>query len=48
MARYQYETSPRKIRTEYEPVKKKIVKKSPITKSNTSKKNTRKMKTAKK
>ena len=26
MARYQYETSPRKIRTEYEPVKKKIVK----------------------
>lgn len=28
MARYQYETSPRKIRTDYEPVRKKAVKKS--------------------
>lgn len=48
MARYQYETSPRKIRTDYEPVKKKVVKKSYTTKSNTSKKSTTKMKTAKK
>ena len=48
MARYQYETSPRKIRTDYEPVKKKVVKKNYTTKSNTSKKSTTKMKTAKK
>lgn len=48
MARYQYETSPRKIRTDYEPLKKKVVKKSSTIKSNTSKKSITKMKTAKK
>lgn len=43
MARYEYETSPRKIRTDYEPVKKRTTKKS-----SASKKNTPKVKTAKK
>ena len=47
MARYQYETSPRKIRTDYEPVKKSIKKKQ-TTKMNTAKKKNAKMKTASK
>lgn len=48
MARYQYETSPRKIRPDYEPVKKKSVKKSQVTKMNTVQKSNTKMKTSKK
>ncbi len=48
MARYQYETSPRKIRTDYEPVKKKTVKKKMTTKTNTSKRSNKKLKTLKK
>lgn len=48
MARYQYETSPRKIRTDYEPVKKKTVKKKITTKTNTSKRSNKKLKTLKK
>ena len=48
MARYQYETSPRKIRTDYEPVKKKSVKKNQLTKVDTVKKNTAKKKTVSK
>lgn len=48
MARYQYETSPRKIRTDYEPVKRKTTKKSSNIKINTSKKTNTKTKTSKK
>ena len=48
MARYQYETSPRKIRTDYEPVKRKTTKKSSNIKTNTSKKTNTKTKTSKK
>ena len=48
MARYQYETSPRKIRTDYEPLKKKSVKKSKLRKINTVKKNMPKKKPASK
>ena len=48
MAKYQYETSPRKIRTDYEPVKKKTVKKKMTTKTNTSKRSNKKLKTLKK
>lgn len=43
MARYQYETSPRKIRSDYEPVRKKSTKK--IQNVNTNKKNITKTKT---
>lgn len=46
MARYQYETSPRKVRIDYEPVKKKANKKSSTVKSNTAKKNNVKTKKA--
>lgn len=48
MARYQYETSPRKIRIDYEPVKRKPTKKGTVSKINTSKKNSTKVKTVKK
>lgn len=48
MARYQYETSPRKIRTDYEPLKKKSAQKVQNTKANTAKKNNTKVKTASK
>ena len=48
MARYQYETSPRKVRIDYEPVKKKTTKKNQTTKVNTSKKNNSKINTASK
>lgn len=48
MARYEYETSPRKIRTNYEPIKKKTNKKSSNTKQNINKKKNAKMKTLKK
>lgn len=48
MAKYQYETSPRKTRTDYEPVKKKTVKKKMTTKTNTSKRSNKKLKTLKK
>lgn len=44
MARYQYETSPRKIRTEYEPLKKRTAKKSSVSTVNASKKNSTKVK----
>lgn len=45
MARYQYETSPRKIKTDYEPVKKKTIEKSSYKKAKPVKKNKTKMKT---
>ena len=48
MARYQYETSPRKIRTDYEPVKKRNAKKNNIKKINTATKKKDKIKTASK
>ena len=48
MARYQYETSPRKIRTDYEPIKKRSTNKNQTTKMNTAKKNNVKMKAASK
>ncbi len=48
MARYQYETSPRKIRTDYEPVRKKTAKKSSNVKSDTYKKKNTKIKSSKK
>lgn len=48
MARYQYETSPRKIRIDYEQVKRKPTKKGTVSKINTSKKNSTKVKTVKK
>ena len=48
MARYQYETSPRKIRTDYEPVRKKTAKKSFNVKSDTYKKKNTKIKSSKK
>lgn len=48
MARYQYETSPRKIRTDYETVKKKNTKKVKAIRTNTTKKNNTKVKTLKK
>ncbi len=47
MARYQYETSPRKIRNDYEPVRRNPKKKH-VSKANTVQKNKTKMKTAKK
>lgn len=48
MARYQYETSPRKIRTDYEPVRKRNTQKNSATKTNTSKKKNKEVKTVKK
>lgn len=48
MARYQYETSPKKVRIDYEPVRQKVVKKSPTTNVKAqAKKNTKMKKSSK-
>ncbi len=48
MARYQYETSPRKVRQDYEPIRKKYPKKSSTKKSRTTNKYDNRIKTSSK